>query len=71
MFIKKLLILFVFLTILSCSSKDQVSEVLVEQDLEKQMIELYAVCDKSYTILITYQELQSTNLWVTGWRTLK
>ncbi len=41
MFIKKLLILFVFLTILSCSSKDQVSEVLVEQDLEKQMIELY------------------------------
>ena len=39
--------------------------------ITKQMIELYAVCDKSYTILITYQELQSTNLWVTGLRTLK
>ena len=40
MFFNKLLILFIFLILLSCSSKET-EEVLVEQDLEKQMIELY------------------------------
>ena len=41
MFLNKLLILFIFLILLSCSSKEQKTEVLVEQDLEKQMIEVY------------------------------
>ena len=40
MFFNKLSILFIFLILLSCSSKET-EEVLVEQDLEKQMIELY------------------------------
>ena len=40
MFFNKLLILFIFLILLSCSSKET-EEVLVEQDLEKQMIEVY------------------------------
>jgi len=42
MFLNKLLILFIFLILLSCSSKEQNTEALVEQDLEKQMIELYS-----------------------------
>tara|TARA_Y100000590_G_scaffold399518_1_gene482864 strand:+ start:1348 stop:2178 length:831 start_codon:yes stop_codon:yes gene_type:complete len=41
MFLNKLLILFTFFILFSCSSKEQKTEVLVEQDLEKQMIEVY------------------------------
>ena len=41
MFLNKLLIFFIFFILLSCSSKEQSTEVLVEQDLEKQMIEVY------------------------------
>ncbi len=41
MFLNKLLIFLILFILLSCSSKEQTTEVLVEQDLEKQMIELY------------------------------
>ena len=41
MFLKKLLIFLILFILLSCSSKEQTTEALVEQDLEKQMIELY------------------------------
>ncbi len=41
MFLNKLLIFLILFILLSCSSKEQTTEVLVEQDLEKQMIEVY------------------------------
>jgi len=41
MFLNKLPFLLLFLILFSCSSKEQVNEILIEQDLEKQMIEVY------------------------------
>ncbi len=39
--------------------------------IKREIIELYAICDKSNKILITYKELKSKNLWASGWITLK